>query len=82
MSPKRDPRSSPKRPKIDIKNDMVLSDEKAQVRHLPHFELGVVFPPRVPPGGAPGTQGTTHVCLYKVIDLSKKYSRILYSIEF
>ena len=55
MTPKRGPRSTPKRTKIDVKIEIDLDAKTKRAGQGLGFRLWVDLPP--PLGGAPGTQG-------------------------
>ena len=57
MTPKRDPRWSPKRSKIDVQIDMNFDAKTKRARQPTTLRLWAGTPPRELRGGAPGAQG-------------------------
>ena len=57
MTPKRDPRWTPRRPKIDIKIDMIFDAHPREARPPTAVRLSAGTPPWDPLGRAPGAQG-------------------------
>ena len=79
MGPKREPKTTPRRSKIDIKIDQKNESKTKRAVPVLTCRLWAGTPPRELPGGAPGAQGRgpRHLYSHRLSKKEHNYIRIL-----